>query len=151
MNRSGLDPRPTHKVVQLFRFRASPHENASSSLFASHRALHFGFPPYFPRVLEPAFGGLVGLDGLEPSTSRLSGARSNHLSYKPFSFTPRGSFASICPSFVEHYKSRFLNLLDPSASTNFKSEPLRGSALKLVEMMGIEPMTPCLQGRCSPS
>ena len=27
--------------------------------------------------------GLVGLDGLEPSTSRLSGVRSNHLSYKP--------------------------------------------------------------------
>ena len=29
---------------------------------------------------------LVGLDGLEPSTSRLSGARSNHLSYRPLSF-----------------------------------------------------------------
>ena len=28
---------------------------------------------------------MVGLDGLEPSTSRLSGVRSNHLSYKPFS------------------------------------------------------------------
>ena len=27
---------------------------------------------------------LVGLDGLEPSTSRLSGVRSSHLSYKPF-------------------------------------------------------------------
>ena len=27
---------------------------------------------------------LVGLDGLEPSTSRLSGVRSNHLSYRPF-------------------------------------------------------------------
>ena len=26
---------------------------------------------------------LVGLDGFEPSTSRLSGARSNHLSYRP--------------------------------------------------------------------
>ena len=26
---------------------------------------------------------LVGLDGLEPSTSRLSGVRSNHLSYAP--------------------------------------------------------------------
>ena len=26
---------------------------------------------------------VVGLDGLEPSTSRLSGVRSNHLSYKP--------------------------------------------------------------------
>ena len=34
---------------------------------------------------------LVGLDGLEPSTSRLSGARSNHLSYRPFSY----SFGSI--------------------------------------------------------
>ena len=29
--------------------------------------------------------GLVGLDGLEPSTSRLSGARSNLLSYRPVS------------------------------------------------------------------
>ncbi len=28
---------------------------------------------------------VVGLDGLEPSTSRLSGVRSNHLSYKPIS------------------------------------------------------------------
>ena len=27
---------------------------------------------------------VVGLDGLEPSTSRLSGARSNHLSYRPW-------------------------------------------------------------------
>ena len=26
---------------------------------------------------------MVGLDGFEPSTSRLSGARSNHLSYRP--------------------------------------------------------------------
>ena len=26
---------------------------------------------------------LVGLDGLEPSTSRLSGVRSSHLSYRP--------------------------------------------------------------------
>ena len=29
---------------------------------------------------------LVGLDGLEPSTSRLSGVRSNHLSYRPLLF-----------------------------------------------------------------
>ena len=31
------------------------------------------------------FQVLVGLDGLEPSTSRLSGARSSHLSYRPVS------------------------------------------------------------------
>ena len=30
---------------------------------------------------------LVGLDGLEPSTSRLSGARSSHLSYRPLSYS----------------------------------------------------------------
>ena len=28
-------------------------------------------------------GKLVGLGGLEPPTSRLSGGRSNHLSYRP--------------------------------------------------------------------
>ena len=31
----------------------------------------------------PHFTILVGLDGLEPSTSPLSGVRSNHLSYRP--------------------------------------------------------------------
>ena len=34
---------------------------------------------------------LVGLDGLEPSTSRLSGARSSHLSYRPVSHLALGS------------------------------------------------------------
>ena len=48
---------------------------------------------------------LVGSSGLEPPTSRLSGVRSNHLSYEPI----------------------------------------------LVEINGIEPLTPCLQSRCSPS
>ena len=42
------------------------------------------------RLAKPALsqlsyipGSLVGLSGLEPLTSRLSGARSNHLSYRP--------------------------------------------------------------------
>ena len=35
------------------------------------------------RALPQHFVLLVGLDGLEPSTSRLSGARSSHLSYRP--------------------------------------------------------------------
>ena len=58
---------------------------------------------------------LVGTNGLEPSTSRLSGVRSNHLSYAPI-FT---LFAPYLPL--------------------------------LVEIKGIEPLTPCLQSRCSPS
>ena len=46
---------------------------------------------------------MVGLDGLEPSTSRLSGVRSNHLSYKPLTGTflwPAGTFPlerGVCP------------------------------------------------------
>ena len=40
---------------------------------------------------------LVGLDGLEPSTSRLSGARSSHLSYKPL-FTHGLYGSSTCAS-----------------------------------------------------
>ena len=41
------------------------------------------------RLAKPALSqlsyipGMVGLSGLEPLTSRLSGARSNHLSYRP--------------------------------------------------------------------
>ena len=66
-------------------------------------------------LLDVPEKSLVGLDGLEPSTSRLSGARSSHLSYRPL-------FALVIKVLVI-----------------------------LVEMMGIEPMTPCLQGRCSPS
>ena len=67
----------------------------------------------------------VGLSGLEPPTSRLSGVRSNRLSYKPISWI-RGGCPAPCT----------LILLDISV---------------LVEMNGIEPMTPCLQSRCSPS
>ena len=61
---------------------------------------------------------LVGLSGLEPPTSRLSGVRSNRLSYKPFSDSQLFRFPLI-----------------PT----------------VVEMRRIELLTPCLQGRCSPS
>ena len=66
---------------------------------------------------------LVGSSGLEPPTSRLSGARSNHLSYEPIKLFD-----------VSRLSRLFFTAFSP-----------------LVEMMGIEPMTPCLQGRCSPS
>ena len=84
-------------------------------------------PSLFDRFLRFR---LVGLDGLEPSTSRLSGARSNHLSYKPF---------SVADSSHQSRVSFFL------------FSGIRCRHCRLVEMMGFEPMTPCLQGRCSPS
>ena len=56
---------------------------------------------------------LVGSSGLEPPTSRLSGACSSLLSYEPV----------WCPRFVP----------------------------TMVEMKRFELLTPCLQGRCSPS
>ena len=68
--------------------------------------------------LLPYEKSLVGLSGLEPPTSRLSGVRSNRLSYKPFSDSQLFRFPLI-----------------PT----------------VVEMRRIELLTPCLQGRCSPS
>ena len=69
------------------------------------------------RIVLPFLHEMVGLRGLEPPTSRLSGVRSNHLSYKP---------KCVLAAVVQL----------PSA---------------LVEMRRIELLTPCLQGRCSPS
>ena len=40
-----------------------------------------GPKPLADATVSPS--ALVGRDGLEPSTSRLSGVRSNHLSYRP--------------------------------------------------------------------
>ena len=45
------------------------------------------------RFRLPELSGLVGPSGLEPPTSRLSGARSNQLSYEPIKL-----FGSFSPS-----------------------------------------------------
>ena len=41
----------------------------------------------FKVLFSPSFEELVGSSGLEPPTSRLSGARSNQLSYEPISMS----------------------------------------------------------------
>ena len=91
---------------------------ASSLESLSAVGLYFRLSPCFLCLskLAPHLSVLVGLSGLEPPTSRLSGVRSNRLSYKPISWFERCTYHSA-----------------------------------LVEMNGFEPMTPCLQSRCSPS
>ena len=82
--------------------------------------LNFAYakPKYLSCESCLSYTDTVGTNGLEPSTSRLSGVRSNHLSYAPKWILPR------------------LWLL---------------SSALLVEMRRIELLTPCVQGRCSPS
>ena len=97
------------------------------------------------RINPAHFRVLVGLSGLEPPTSRLSGVRSNRLSYKPISWFERW-FLPLCPFPASDLSTiraqcQFLNLAP------YRSLPSAG----LVEMNGFEPMTPCLQSRCSPS
>ncbi len=55
-----------------------------------------GFPPYNKlNALYAVFKVLlVGSSGLEPPTSRLSGVRSNQLSYEPIQFDP-GRFSAL--------------------------------------------------------
>ena len=109
---------------------------------------------HFARLSPP----LVGLDGLEPSTSRLSGARSNHLSYRPLFVSLR--WCSRRPAHL----SVSLPGIRPCLRDLIRASPsvmclaftklhliLGCGNLPLVEMRGIEPLTPCLQSRCSPS
>ena len=52
---------------------------------AEHRAKNACIQVSFPRSSAFPLNFLVGSSGFEPPTLRLSGARSNHLSYEPIS------------------------------------------------------------------
>ena len=52
---------------------------------------------------------LLGLSGLEPPTSRLSGVRSNRLSYKPSLYV----FFTGCPFRLTRYGDKGIRTLDP--------------------------------------
>ena len=61
--------------------KPSYHDLISHFCFLAFRFISIQFSRYI----------LVGSNGLEPSTSRLSGVRSNHLSYEPISVAVCGS------------------------------------------------------------
>ena len=97
---------------------------------------------------------VVGLDGLEPSTSRLSGVRSSHLSYRPVSLRLFRSVHLCCLRWDSEPSTRLRRVVWLLSTTHFQQFSLHDACIvdrKLVEMMGFEPMTPCLQGRCSPN
>ena len=96
----------------------------------------------------------MGSSGLEPPTSRLSGARSNLLSYEPASGTVPPPYPHLL-----WLGSGMLSRSSALGSLRFltsHSVPVRSRRsvfrfTSVMEMMGFEPMTPCLQGRCSPN
>ncbi len=104
---------------------------------------------------------MVGRGGLEPPTSRLSGVRSNHLSYRPTlnspcEFNGRGKrIASAICGALGAILGAIRSATRPSGSRISSRNPAAtqpiAKRLFMVERIGIEPMTPCLQSRCSPS
>ena len=73
---------------------------------------------------------LVGVSGLEPPTPTLSGWCSNQLSYNP-----------ICARSLQCCKLFGFS----SVAIFYEKVP----DIKVVEVSGFEPLTPCLQSRCS--
>ena len=92
---------------------------------------------------------LVGPSGLEPPTLRLSVVRSSQLSYGPvrrhkLHITRRTASST----------SRSFRCVSSSSQTRFAglcSDFGRLAIIQMVEIVGIEPATSCLQGRRSPS
>ena len=114
-------------------------------------------------LLSPLRGErrLVGVPGLEPGTSSLSGTRSNQLSYTPEEKglippvrpAPRLRRAKVaCPAVGSARESSPAFATPRTARGRLRRgsllSPLRGER-RLVEATGLEPVTFCLQSRCS--
>jgi hypothetical protein len=92
--------------------------------------------------------GLVGRGGVEPPTSRLSGVRSNHLSYRP---NPAGQRPSCSNLGKAGPVLSALRASIPFKRSTGAFDPAKPDQGSMVEPTGIEPVTLCLQSRCSPS
>ena len=90
---------------------------------------------------------LVGLGGLEPPTSPLSGARSNHLSYRPVVLSQEDVLAA-------WWSLSGSNRRPPACKAGALPAELIPRlyirlADNLVGLVGLEPTTPALSTRCS--
>ena len=82
------------------------------------------------RLTNGPFYKIMGLNGLEPSTSRLSGVRSNQLSYRP-----------------KIRKKRVTRI--ELATTAWKAVVLPLNYTRMAVWTGLEPATSCVTGRHS--
>ena len=88
---SQAKPKFLLELTSIVSFRTGWHNVDRRPLVFSHSSPTFTF--CFPFVCD-SFWSLVGTSGLEPPTSRLSGARSNHLSYAPLWLSVAFSFCA---------------------------------------------------------
>ena len=151
-------------VLSLIRFSMNIGFQPITALAAFLHRLY----SYTSSRLYPCKTYQMGSSGLEPPTSRLSGARSNLLSYEPAAAVPlpnshflwlgievlTRSFAFGLPwfhqcGFAFCFLDPFLFLTSLPCLSGQGDRSFRFTSV--MEMMGFEPMTPCLQGRCSPN
>ena len=92
---------------------------------------------------------LVGPSGLEPPTLRLSVVRSSQLSYGPIVDTSSISLSALQAVRLAHFAASPLPRRPASLGSARSLDVL--ATISLVEIVGIEPATSCLQGRRSPS
>ena len=76
-------PRRLKQFTELFLRAAFRFRKRKRKIGASGRNRTTDTGIFSPLLYRLSYLGMVGLAGLEPATSRLSGVRSNHLSYKP--------------------------------------------------------------------
>ena len=95
----------------------------------------------------------MGLGGLEPLTSRLSGVRSNQLSYRPSSLWTSLLLVLLTANSLtlRHYSSPKKAGFFRFFTFQFKQILSFSTQSAFVEMERFELLTPCLQGRCSPN
>ena len=125
------------KYLNFFFYLFDCQVSCASSLCRLSLLLHHREMLMQLSLTSPEFGcrdsRLVGLDGLEPSTSRLSGVRSSHLSYRPV-FPLRFFSSSISQGFTLDGGDEGIRTLDPL---------LAGQVLSQLSY------TPILLGLCS--